>query len=152
MKKTKLTPNFIYKCYSKIPVWHRARVEKILICIKAPDQIYRILNPAISIFRWCVFFFWLPFGNGCRFNRIVEHNGVWNLLNGKPGRVLRKRLSHYLLFRVTFFVVQVKEESTKTDTRSLFFSFFWRSHLRLMCVSAWSLAIASFSCLFVSCV
>lgn len=40
--------------------WRRASIEKILIYIKAPDQIYRTLNLAISIFRWCVFFLLLP--------------------------------------------------------------------------------------------
>lgn len=40
------------KTPSKRPIFDFER-EKILICIKASDQIYRILNPAISIFSLC---------------------------------------------------------------------------------------------------
>lgn len=99
---------------------------KILIFIKAPDQIYRTLNPAISISRWCIFCFLFANGNGCRFNGIIRHNGVWDLLNGKPGRVHRKRQKHHPLFCLTFFLAQTKDEAKerriqhKTDMENFF--------------------------------
>lgn len=70
---------------SKLPVWAMKQWEKILICIKAPDQIYRTLNPAIFIFRWCVFRFSF-IGNG-RVNSIEwEHNRIWNRWMWESGK------------------------------------------------------------------
>lgn len=143
----KLNLTFIYKRWAKklLRLWAR---EEILICIKAPDQIYRTHNPAISIFRWCVFFLvhlkWLAI----QWNR--SSTMKFQITDCKPGKAHTGKKAEPLSFvHDFFFFVRLKEKNERIDEKQNGDNLL---SLPFLCVSERSQQIASFSRHLVACV